>query len=176
MRKPFTGVWAIYQYLDDFCESIRDLKSSGFETITTHTPCSLNEIEEALGYPQSRVPFFTLAGGILGFGIAVALMGYMALDWVLPVSAKPVVSIPTMGPIAFEISVLMAIFFTIAAMVLIGWRDTLAHPVPKSQKYKTYNRFMRDRFGLVICCKMDDLSKVESILKKHQAEEVVIES
>jgi len=176
MRRKFNGVWAIYEYLDDVCDSIRELKESGFEKITTHTPCPRHEIEEALGNPQSRVPFFTLAGAFFGFGVAVLIMVYMALDWVLPVSAKPIISIPTMGPIVFEFSVLMAIFFTIAAMVLLGARDMLIHPVPKSKKYKSYDRFMRDRFGVVIYCEKDDFAKVESILKKYQAEEVVLES
>jgi hypothetical protein len=100
----------------------------------------------------------------------------MALDWILPVSGKPIVSVPIMGPIAFELSVLMAIYFTMGAIFLMILRDTWKHPVPQSRKYKNYDRFMRDRFGIVVACGNDDLEKLEYIFKKHQAEEVNLES
>ena len=96
----------------------------------------------------------------------------MTLSWILPVSGKPVISIPIMGPIAFELSVLLSIFFTAGAIVLLILKDTLRHPGPISKKYKDYNRFMRDRFGVVVACEENQLSAIESIMKKYQAEEV----
>ncbi len=175
MKKRFTGVWATFEFLDDTCSSIQSLKESGFNKLTTHTPCPRHEIDHALGDPQSRVPFATLTGAFFGFGVAVLVVVWMTLDWILPVSAKPVVSVPIMGPIAFEFSVLMSIYFTIGAMILLIAKDTFAHPVPKSKKYRQYNRFLRDRFGVVVLCGADDIPKVEGILKKHQAEEVNLE-
>jgi hypothetical protein len=176
MRTKFLGAWATFEYLDDTCAAIKDLKKEGFLKITTHTPCPRHEIDLALGNPQSRVPFATLAGAVVGFGLAVLIMTKMALDWILPVSAKPIVSVPIMGPIAFELSVLMAIYFTMGAIFLMILWDTRKHPVPRSRKYKDYDRFMRDRFGIVVACENHDLEKLENIFKKHEAEEVNLES
>ena len=176
MKKKFSGAWATFEYLDDTCAAIKELKSAGFSQITTHTPCARHEMDHALGNPQSRVPFATLAGAIVGFCLAVLIVTKMALDWILPVSGKPIVSLPIMGPIAFEISVLVAIYFTMGAMFLMILRDTRKHSVPKSPRYKAYDRFMRDRFGIVVACGNDDLEKIENIFKKHGAEEVNLES
>ena len=176
MSKQFKGVWAVFEYLDDTSASIRELREAGFEKITTHSPCPRSEIRAALGDPQSRVPFFTLIGAICGLAFAVFLMTYTALDWILPVSAKPIVSIPVMGPVAFELSILTAALFTFIGMGLLVWLDRRSHPVPKSKKYESYNRFMRDRFGVVVCCETKNLTKVELILKKYQAEEVFLEN
>ncbi len=176
MKKKFLGAWATFEYLDDTCAAIKELKNEGFDQITTHTPCPRHEIDHALGNPQSRVPFATLAGAFVGFGLAVLIMTKMALDWILPVSGKPIVSVPIMGPIAFELSVLVSIYFTIAGMFLLILRDTRKHPVPQSRKYKDYDRFMRDRFGIVVAGGNDDLEKLENILKNHQAEEVNLEN
>jgi len=176
MRKRFCGVWATFEYLDDVCGSINSLRGAGFTAITTHAPCPRPEIAAALGHRQSRVPFATLAGGFLGFGLAVLIISWMTLDWILPVSGKPVLSFPIMGTIAFEMSVLLAIFFTIGAMVVLIVWDTWRHPKPNSVKYRTYDRFMRDRFGVVVACEEKDLSALESILKHHQAEEVTREN
>jgi hypothetical protein len=176
MKTKFSGAWAAFEYLDDTCAAIKELKNAGFDQITTHTPCPRHEIDRALGNPQSRVPFATLAGAFVGFGLAVLIITKMGLDWILPVSGKPIVSVPPMGPIAFELSVLLSIYFTMGAMFLMVRRDTRKHPVPQSRKYKDYDRFMRDRFGIVVACPDDDLEKIENILKKHKAEEVHLES
>jgi len=176
MKKKFSGAWATFEYLDDTCAAIKELKNEGFDQITTHAPCPRHEIDHALGNPQSRVPFATLAGAFVGFGLAVLIMMKMALDWILPVSGKAIVSVPNMGPIAFELTVLVSIYFTMGAMFLMILRDTRKHPVPQSRKYKDYDRFMRDRFGIVVAGGNDDLEKLENILKKYQAEEVNLES
>ena len=176
MKKKFSGAWATFEYLDDTCAAIKALKNEGFDQITTHAPCPRHEIDHALGNPQSRVPFATLAGAFVGFGLAVLIMTKMALDWILPVSGKAIVSVPNMGPIAFELTVLVSIYFTMGAMFLMILRDTRKHPVPQSRKYKDYDRFMRDRFGIVVAGGNDDLEKLENILKKYQAEEVNLES
>ena len=176
MRTKFSGVWAAFEFLDDTCSAIKELKTAGFDKITTHAPCPRHEIDHALGNPQSRVPFATLAGAFVGFGLAVLVITKMALDWILPMSAKAIVSIPNMGPIVFELSVLVAIYFTMGAMFLMILWDSRKHPVPKSSKYRSYDRFMRDRFGIVVACGDDDLEKIENIFKKHGAEEVNLES
>lgn len=176
MKTKFLGAWATFEFLDDTCAAINELKTAGFDRITIHAPCPRHEIDHALGNPQSRVPFATLAGAFLGVSLAVLIITKMALDWILPVSGKPIVSWPIMVPIAFELAVILSIYFTIGAMFLLIMRDTWKHPVPKSRKYKDYNRFMRDRFGIVVACGDYDLEKIENILKKHQAEEVNLES
>ena len=175
MRKNFLGAWATFEYLDDMCAAIGELKGEGFHRITTHAPCPRHEIDYALGNPQSRVPFATLAGGLLGFGVAVLIITKMALNWVLPVSGKPIQSIPNMCLVAFVFAILMAVYFTIGGMFLMILRDTQRHPVPRSPRYRDYDRFMRDRFGIVVPCENIELEKVENILKKHRAEEVNLE-
>ena len=172
MSKEFSGIWATFEFLDDMCHSIRDVRKLGIEGISTHSPCPRHEIDHALGDPQSRVPFFTLAGMFVGFSIAVFIIITMSLDWILPVSGKPVVSIPIMGPVAFELSVIMAIYFTVMGMVLLIIRDMKKHVFPSSEKYKNYDRFMNDRFGVIVPCLKSEASKVEEIFKKYQAEEV----
>ncbi len=175
MKKKFSGVWATFEYLDDTCGAIKELKNEKYDHITTHTPCPRHEIDHALGSPQSRVPFVTIIGSFIGFGLAVLITTKMALDWILPVSAKPILSVPIVVPIAFELTVLLSIYFTMGGMLLFILKDTFSHVVPKSQKYKDYDRFMRDRFGIVVECKENDFQKIENIFKKHQAEEVNLE-
>ena len=172
MSKEFSGVWATFEYLDDMCDSISELRKSGYEKLTTHSPCPRHEIDHALGDPQSRVPFFTLAGAFCGTTLAVAIISFMTLDWILPVSGKPVLSFPVMVPIIFELSVLLSIYFTVFSMIAFILRDMKKHPKPQSDKYKQYRGFSRDRFGVVVPCSQHDFEKVEAVFNNWQAEEV----
>jgi len=175
MSSSFSGVWATFEFLDDTCSAIKELRDKGYERLTTHTPCPRHEIDHALGNPQSKIPYFTLLGGFVGFGLAVFIIVKMTLMWILPVSGKPIISVPIMGPIAFEMAVLISIYFTIGGLFILIARDTLSHAKPKSNKYRTYSRFMRDRFGIVVPCNEDSIIDVEAVFKKFQAEEVIIE-
>ena len=172
MSNEFSGVWGTFEFLDDMCLTIKDLREQGFKQITTHAPCPRHEIDHALGDPQSSVPFFTLAGMFVGFGTAVLMIVYMSLDWILPVSGKPVVSVPIMAPVVFELSVITAVYFTMGAMLWLIIKDHKKNATPQTKEYKEYDRFMRDRFGVVVPCEETDSQKVESIFKKYQAEEV----
>ena len=172
MSKQFSGVWATYEFLDDFCEAIRELRGSGFQRLTTLAPCPRHEIDHALGNPQSRIPFFTLAGMATGFTLAFTIMTFMSLEWIIPVSGKPIVSYPIMGPVLFELSVLFSVWFTTFGMVGLILKDLAKVAFPGSKAWKKYNRFTRDRFGVIVPCTQHDLEKVEGILNKFQAEEV----
>ncbi len=176
MNKKFCGVWATFEYLDDFCNSVKDLRSKNFKKITTYSPCPRHEILDALGNPVSRVPFFTLAFGILGVTIAYTLASWMSLDWVLPVSNKPIVSLPPFTIIAFELMVLLGAYGTMVGVVFLIIRETRKFTFPKSNKFKNYDRFTHDRFGLVVRCKKKDIKKLIQIVKIHQPEEINNES
>ena len=172
MKKKFCGLWASFQYLDDFCNTIKELRKIGATKITTYSPCPRHEIFVALGNPVSRVPFFTLCFGALGVTIAYTMTSWMSLDWILPVSNKPIVSIPPFTIIAFELMVLFGAYGTMFGIVLLAIRETRRYAFPKSNKFKNYGRFTHDRFGLVVRCDKSDLDKLEKIIKKHQPEEV----
>ncbi len=176
MSKKFSGIWATFEYLDDTCDAIHDLKELGFTELTTHAPCPRHEIDHVLKSPESRVPFFTLSGAILGVMIAIIIITIMSLDWVLPVSAKSIVAVPIMFPIGFELAVLIAIYFTMGAMFFLILKDSKKHSCPQSKKYKEYDRFMRDRFGIVVPCQRNDFNSIQKIMEKYQAEEVNIEN
>ena len=176
MKRKFSGVWATFEYLDDTVGAIKELRRQGFDHLTTHAPCPRHEIDEALGNAQSRVPYLTLIGAFVGGLIIVPVIMKMALDWILPVSSKPIVGIPSMGPVTFVFSVLMAVYFTVGGIGFFILKDMRKHPLPQSEHYKQYSRFMRDRFGVVVPCSGERIEKASAILRSYGAEEVNLEA
>jgi hypothetical protein len=95
---------------------------------------------------------------------------------VLPVSGKPVVGLPAFTIIGFELMVLLSGIGTALSIVALGFIDLQRKRLPGSERFKNYNRFSVDRFGVVVRCGAGDADAMEAVLRKHQAEEVVRES
>jgi hypothetical protein len=171
----FTGVWGTFAYIDDAAAAIAALRTQG-KDYSVLTPCPRHEFVDAMGDPQSRLPFIVLFCGAAGIFFGYGFPSWTALDWVLPVSAKPIVGIPSFTIIGFELMVLLSGIGAALSIVALGHIDLLRKKLPGSPRFKDYNRFSVDRFGVVVRCGAGDADGVEALLRKHQAEEVVRES
>lgn len=168
----FTGVWGIFEYLDETTETIEEVREKGVQP-TVITPCPRHEIDHALGNPTTIVPWIALLFGALGCLIGYSLPAWTASDWVLPVSGKPIVAIPPFTIIGFELTILFTAIHTLLGLAFLGIIDSFRFPIPKEAK--KYTRFQRDRFGVVVRCDSDKLDEMKEIMKKNGAEEVHVE-
>ncbi|MGK5092837.1 DUF3341 domain-containing protein [Deltaproteobacteria bacterium TL4] len=169
----FTGVWATFEYLDEFSNAIRAVKNKGVVP-TVLSPCPRHEIDNAMGNPETRLPYISLVFGALGCLIGFSFPAWTASDWVLPVSEKAIVAIPPFAVIGFELTILFAALFTLLGVIGLATWDALKNPLPKA--LKRYVRFQRDRFGIVIPCDLRHTKDYENLLISHGAEEVYIEN
>ena len=108
----FTGVWGIFEYLDETTETIDKIRNEGFQP-TVISPCPRHEIDHALGNPSTILPWIALCFGALGCFIGYSLPAWTASDWVLPVSGKPIVAIPPFTVIGFELTILFTAIHTL---------------------------------------------------------------
>ena len=60
----FTGVWGVFENLDEMTQTIKDVRAKGFHP-TTLSPSPRHEIEHALGKQFTLVPWIALVFGIL---------------------------------------------------------------------------------------------------------------
>lgn len=171
----FNGVWGTFAYLDDAAAAVSALRQQG-KDYSVLTPCPRHELVEAMGDPQSKLPFITLFCGAAGIFFGYGFPSWTAMDWVLPVSGKPIVGLPAFTIIGFELMVLLSGIGTALSILALGHLDLLRKKLPASPRFKNYNRFSVDRFGVVVRCPAGDADAVESLLRQHQAEEVVRES
>ena len=174
MRRSFNGVWGTFEYLDEACAVISTLRREGRD-ISVMSPFPHHELHHALGEPQSRIPFITLACGAVGIFFGYAMPSWTALDWVLPVSGKPIVGIPSFTIFAFELMVLLGGLGTAAGIFGLGFLDLFRKRLPGSQRFRDYNRFSNDRFGVIVRCDAAAAEMVERLMREHNAEEVVRE-
>jgi molybdopterin-containing oxidoreductase family membrane subunit len=167
--KPDQGIIGVFSYLDSTVETVKRLNKAGFRNLRVFSPFPTHEIEDALEQPESIVRFFTLGGAVLGAICGMAFTVLTSLDWPLPVSAKPIVSIPPYMVIVFEMTVLFGALSTLLGLLI---NSRLRRDMPRN----LYDpRFSEDKFGVVVSCYKHNIPKVEEILKSSGAEEIRFE-
>ena len=169
----FTGVWAVFENLDETTETIEEVRGRGTRP-TVLSPSPRHEIEHALGKQFTLVPWIALAFGILGCVVGYGFPAWTASDWVLPVSGKSILAIPPFTIIGFELTILFTAIFTLLSLIILGIIASYRFPIPKGARQ--YTRFQRDRFGVVVRCSDAELGEFELIMKNHGAEEVHVET
>jgi molybdopterin-containing oxidoreductase family membrane subunit len=169
MGKDSITVTGVYEHLDSFLAALKELQGSGYADFTVYSPLPHHEIEEALDEPESKVGFFALGGGILGWLAGLALTVGTALYLPLIVGGKPIVSFVPFYVIGFELTILLGGLFTLLSFLLLA-------KLPRTLRKESFNpRFTEDRFGVTVRCPREVIREVEKILRNNYAEEVSVE-
>jgi molybdopterin-containing oxidoreductase family membrane subunit len=95
---------------------------------------------------KSRVGWFTLAGGILGFFTGFALAIFTAAQWNLIVSGKPIVSLIPFFIVGFEFTILFSVFGNVIGLLVCA-------RLPDYRGLDLYDpRCSGSHFGLLASC------------------------
>jgi len=166
MKSDKKGLVGVFSYADELVSALKTAQKEGLKILTAYSPVKHEEISEVLGKKASPVRYFTLAGGILGILTGLGLGFYTSMQWNLIVSGKPVSPIPPYIIIAFELCILIGVFFNLGSILFfsrIPWFRLKSYYDP---------RFSKDRYGAVILCDENEKEKVRKILTESGAEEV----
>lgn len=149
--------------------AIEDLRNSPWSLCSVHSPIPSHRIAKALKLKKSKVGWFTLAGGVIGFFSGFALAAYTASQWNLIVSGKPVIALVPFFIVGFEFTILFAIFGNIAGLIhqmqLPGFKG-LAQYDP---------RCSGEHFGVLAACTTEDVDGLAIFFKNKGGEIRVFE-
>lgn len=161
MNSHHTGILASFDYLDSTVDTIKQLRSEGFEEITAFAPFPEHHIEAALGYGTSPVRLFTLIGGLTGAATGFGFTIFTSMDWPLVTGGKPILSIPAYVVIAFELTIL---FGVLATVIGVFWNMR----VPDLRSEVVYDpEFSAGRFGVYVTGPTERLDAARKILEAH---------
>ena len=154
----------LFKNEDQVVAAIGGLAGSPFRFERAHSPVPSHKIMEALKLKRSKVGWFTLAGGILGFFSGFALAIFTATRWSLIVSGKPIISLIPFFIVGFEFTILFAVFGNVIGLL------TQAR-LPSLKGLKHYDpRCSGEYFGLVAACAPDQTEALASLLRQNGAE------
>jgi molybdopterin-containing oxidoreductase family membrane subunit len=149
---------------DQAVSAIHALMDSPWEIDDVYSPVPSKKIQEALYMKPSRVGWFTLCGGILGFIAGLALTVFSASQWSLMVSGKPVISLVPFFIVSFELTILFSVIGNVIGFL---WFSGL----PTSKPPRHYFQECSGRyFGVVAACRTGDLKKLVTFFDEHGGE------
>lgn len=120
---------------DKTLSAVKALRRAGYEVADVYTPFAVHGMCEALGLPETRLPYATFAGGTIGLGLGLALQIWThTVDWPLDIGGKSNLAMPALVPVIFELVVLLAAFATVGALLVRGrLRPSLGRGMPARQ-------------------------------------------
>jgi hypothetical protein len=144
--------------------AIRGLGNTDYVLERVHSPIPSHAIAEALNLPKSKVGWFTLVGGIIGFLSGFLLAIFTATRWNIMVSGKPVVALVPFFIVGFEFTILFAVFGNVLGLISQA-------RLPRFKIERTYDpRFSKDCFGVLASCETSQRSGLYQFFEAKGAE------
>src|SRR5947209_6874772 len=113
------GLLAEFDTADALLEAARQAHARGYFAMDAYSPFPVEGLADALGSKGTSIPLITLIGGIVGAVSGYALQYYVhVIALPINVGGRPLNSWPAFVPVTFEMSVLVAALFTLAALLI----------------------------------------------------------
>jgi hypothetical protein len=142
------GVIATFDTAADIYHAAQKVRDAGFKNWDCITPSPVHGLDGAMGVRRSKVPAFSLLGGITGFFTGMLLIFFTGeVDYPLIVGGKPLFSPMFAFPVAYELAILFTAFATIGGMFILNNLPMHYHPVLKTDHIV---RGLDDKFLIVI--------------------------
>ncbi len=97
--------------------AIEALRGSKWKLQRVHSPYPAYRVMEVLKLKKSRVGYFTLAGGILGFFAGIGLAIFTATQWNVIVGGKPVIALIPFFIVGFEFTILFSVLGNVVGLL-----------------------------------------------------------
>jgi hypothetical protein len=148
MNASCYGLLAEFATAESLLQAARQARSRGYRLLEAYTPFSVEGLPEALALPHSKVPLFTLIGGVIGGAGAFFMQWYTAVvDYPINSGGRPLNSWPAFIPATFELAVLGAALATFGGMLLLNGLPRLRHPLFELEEFHFASR---NRFFLCV--------------------------
>jgi len=129
-----------------------------------YSPIPAEAVADSLKLKKSRVGYFTLTGGILGFIIGFTLAIFTATRWSLLVSGKPVVALVPFFIVGFEFTILFSVFGNIIGMLTQA-------KMPAWGADPHYNAHCSgEHFGVLVSCPEARREELIALIEAHGGE------
>lgn len=163
-------IMGLFKNEDHVVSALEALKTSPYEFVRVNTPLPSHKIMRALNLKKSKVGWFTLCGGIIGFIGGFGLAVFTATRWDMIVSGKPIMAIIPFIVVGFEATILFAVFGNV-----IGLLTQMRLPSQNGLQY--YDpRCSGEHFGVLAACTAQQEAELKSFFEQRGADVTVFES
>ena len=173
-RQPVYGLMAEFEDPNQLVAAAHRAREAGYRRMDAYSPLPIEELHEAIGFHDKKLPMIVLIGGLVG-----CLAGYLLQYWVstmaypLNVGGKPLNSWPAFVPVTFECTILGAALSAVLGMLGLNGLPQPYHPVFNVARFALASR---NRFFLCIEARdrKFDLAETRRFLETLEAKEVSV--
>lgn len=145
---PIYGLLAEFESPQALVEAAEKVRHAGYRRIDAYSPFPIEELAEAIGFRDRRLPLFVLIGGICGMLAGLGLEYWVsAIAYPLNIGGRPHASWPAFIPVAFETTILFAALTAVFSLLALCGLPMPYHPVFNAPRFSAATR---DRFFLVV--------------------------
>lgn len=128
--------------------AVKRLREAGFTIDEVYSPFPVHGLDEAMGVPDTRLPWATLIGGFIGgtLGLTFQLWTH-TIGFPLNIGGKTNAAGPGTIPVTFELTVLFAAFATVFTFI---FRNRLFGPKQAKPDKLPDPRVTDDRFAVLV--------------------------
>lgn len=156
-------IMGLFKNEDQVVSTIEALKTSPYEFVRVNTPIPSHKIMQSLNLKKSKVGWFTLCGGIIGFISGFGLAAFTATRWDLIVGGKPIMAIIPFVVVGFEATILFAVFGNV-----IGLLTQMR--MPNFGSLQHYDpRCSGEHFGVLATCEAHQENSLEDFFRQRGA-------
>jgi len=147
-RRHLYGLMAEFDDATTLVAAAHRAHAEGYRRMDAYSPFPIEELHDALGMGQTKLPLIVLIGGLVG-----CLGGYALQYWVsaiaypLNIGGKPLHSWPAFIPVTFECTILAAALSCVLGMLALNGLPMPYHPVFNLPRFALASR---NRFFLCI--------------------------
>jgi hypothetical protein len=173
-RQPVYGLMAEFEDPNHLVAAAHRAREAGYRRMDAYSPLPIEELHEAIGFHDKKLPMIVLIGGLVG-----CLAGYLLQYWVstmaypLNVGGKPLNSWPAFIPVTFECTILGAALSAVLGMLGLNGLPQPYHPVFNVARFALASR---NRFFLCIEARdrKFDLAETRRFLETLEPKEVAV--
>ena len=172
-QKPLYGYMAEFRDVTSLVAAAKRATAEGYKKVDAFTPFPIHELFDALDAHDKRLPLIVLLAGITG-----AFAGFGLCYWVsviaypLNIGGRPFNSWPSFIPVTFEVTILVAAFSCVIAMLALNGLPMPYHPVFNVPRFAAH----ASQDGLFLAIEADDPKfdrvKTRALLQDLGAKEI----
>jgi Protein of unknown function (DUF3341) len=133
---------------DSLLHAAEKVRDAGYQKWDVHTPYPMHGMDAAMGLGDSRLGWIVLIMALTGLSAGVAMIAWMnGVDYPIIIGGKPPISIPSMVPICFELTILFSALGTVFGMFGLNALPRHHHPIFNSERFKG---FSTDKFFISV--------------------------
>lgn len=130
------GYLAEYDTPGELVEAARKVRDAGYSDFDCYSPFPVHGIDPAMGIKRTILPLVIFGGGFTGALGGVLLQWYCnAHAWTWNISGKPTWSIPANIPIAYELTILLAVLSSFFGMWAFNRLPQVWHPLFRQDRF-----------------------------------------